>query len=291
MKKKILVTGSLGFIGRNLCESLKGRYEVFCADCVKKPANASENYFHLDLLDPKSVDRIAGKLKKKHFSAVIHTAFLLCGKDDRRSFEYFRKINLLTENTIRLLDAMDFETLVNLSSLAVYPVRDGVFGEESEINMSRNTECLYGISKFNSEMLFSFFLAGKAEVVNLRLCQVYGPGMQDDRLVGAFRKELAEKNTITVYGGGRRISNFLHVRDLCGAVGAVLAKPVSGTYNLGCSSNISYMELAKKIISARGNARSKIVKVPHGAAAKASIDTRKFGKTFGYRCTTQDFGF
>jgi len=291
LKKSILITGSLGFIGRKLCENLKDRYEVFCVDCVKKPANASENYFQFDLLDRKSVSCLAAKLKSKHFYAVVHTAFLLCGRDDRRSFDYFRKINLMTENTIYLLEAIEFDILINLSSLAVYPVRDGIFTEESEINMSRNTECLYGLSKFNSEMLFSFFLAGKAEVVNLRLCQVYGPGMQDDRLVGAFRKELAEKNTITVHGNGRRVSNFLHIRDLCGAIGSVLAKPVSGTYNLGCSSNISYLELAKKIVSAKGSTRSKIVKVPKGITAKGAIDTRKFEKTFRYKCISCDFGF
>ncbi|OGV38773.1 MAG: hypothetical protein A2X48_18275 [Lentisphaerae bacterium GWF2_49_21] len=291
MKKKILITGCLGFIGRNLYASLKDRYEVFCVDCAAKPAGIQKNYFRVDLLDSKSVANFAGKVSGKHFAAVIHTAFLLCGKNDRRSFDYFRKNNLITENMIRLLDAIKFDTLINFSSLAVYPVRNGSFSEESESNMSANTECLYGISKFNSEMLFSFFLGGKSKVVNLRLCQVYGPGMQDDRLVGAFRKELSEKNTITVYGNGKRISNFLHVSDLCGAVRTVLEEPVTGTYNLGCSRNISYRELAEKIISAKGDKFSKIVKVPQGSSAKAAIGTFKFEKTFKYKCKTQDFGF
>lgn len=291
MKKKILITGCCGFIGRSLCSALKDEYEVHGVDCADKTGCGPEKYHRADFLDPKSVKSLAGKLSEVSFEAVIHTAFLLCRPEDRKSFEYFRKNGLITENMIGLLGKMDFKTLVNFSSLAVYPVKDGQFSEDSEINMSQNTECLYGISKFNSEMLFAFFLKEKAAVVNLRLCQVYGTGMQDDRLVGAFMKELAGKNTITVYGNGGRISNFLHIGDLCGAVKAVLAKPVGGTYNLGCTRNISYLELARRIISVKGGSGSKLVKVPQGAKAKAPIVTRKFEKTFGYKCETQDFGF
>jgi len=291
MKKKILVTGCCGFIGRNLCSALKNEYEVHGVDCAVKPDSAPEKYCRADFLDPKSVKKLSEKLSGLSFEGVIHTAFLLCRADDRRSFEYFRKNGLITENMIRLLKDTDFKTLINFSSLAVYPVKNGRFREDSEINMSQNTECLYGISKFNSEMLFDFFLRKKAAVVNLRLCQVHGAGMQDDRLVGAFMKELDGKNTITVYGNGERISNFLHIGDLCGAVKAVLAKPVGGTYNLGCTRNISYLELAEKIISGKGNSLSKIIKVPQGSRARASIVTRRFEKTFGYKCKIQDFGF
>lgn len=291
MKKKILITGCCGFIGKNLCRTLKDKYEVYGVDCADKPESAPGKYYRTDFLDPKSVKKLAGKLANVSFEGVIHTAFLLCGANDRKSFEYFRRNGLITENMVRLLEGLDFKTLINFSSLAVYPVKDGRFREDSEINMSQNTECLYGISKFNSEMLFSFFLKEKAAVVNLRLCQVYGAGMQDDRLVGSFIKELDGKNTITVYGNGERISNFLHIGDLCNAVKAVLEKPIAGTYNLGSTRNISYLELAEIIISEKGNSSSKLIKVSQGAKAKASIVTRRFEKTFGYKCKTQDFGF
>ena len=291
MKKKILLTGSQGFIGRNLYSFLKEKYDVFCVDHYAFPDNGISRYFKVDLLSQESVDNFSRVVSDIKFYSVIHTAFLLCRPDDRQSLDYLHKNTQITENMVKLLKKINFGSLLNFSSIAVYTVKNAIFKEESEINMSKNTECLYGIAKFNSEMLFTFLLSDKAKIVNLRLCQVYGPGMQDDRLVGSFMKELADQNKITVYGNGKRVSNFLHVKDLCVAVSAVLANPSSGTYNLGCFKNMSYLDLAQKIIDEKGFPGSRIVKISKGSTAKAKIATKKFVKTFGYKCTTIDFGF
>ena len=155
--------------------------------------------------------------------------------------------------------------------------------------MSGNTECLYGLAKFSSEMIFSFILKDKAEVVNLRLGQVYGPGMQDDRIIGIFRKELSEKNTITLFGRGERCSNFIHIDDIVDGMIKVVSKPVPGTYNLGCSSNFTYRQIAGKIISGLGDKSSKVILCDKGSRAKAEIVTGKFNRTFGFKARKINF--
>lgn len=59
-KKKILITGGNGFIGRNLKEQLSNKYEVFA------PAHAE-----LDLLNG---GKVGDYLKKHHFDVVVHAA-------------------------------------------------------------------------------------------------------------------------------------------------------------------------------------------------------------------------
>jgi nucleoside-diphosphate-sugar epimerase len=155
--------------------------------------------------------------------------------------------------------------------------------------MSGNTECLYGLAKFSSEMIFSFILKDKASVVNLRLGQVYGPGMQDDRLIGLFRKELSRDNTITLFGRGKRCSNFIHIDDIVKGIMEVVSKPVSGTYNLGCYKNFTYGQIARKLISGLGDKRSKIMLCDKGSGAKAEIVTKKFSRTFGFKARKINF--
>ena len=59
--KKILLTGSGGFIGKNILESYLSKQYVICAPRSKE----------LDLLDTEAVDSY---FKDKNFDAVIHGA-------------------------------------------------------------------------------------------------------------------------------------------------------------------------------------------------------------------------
>ncbi len=60
MKKKILITGSSGFIGKNLKEGLKGKYEIYCP--IRE---------ELDLLN---LDGVKTYFKENKFDVVIHAA-------------------------------------------------------------------------------------------------------------------------------------------------------------------------------------------------------------------------
>lgn len=60
MKRRIFVTGSSGFIGRNLVESLRDRYTIYAPTSKQ-----------LNLLDTQAVSRY---IKKYAFDTVIHTA-------------------------------------------------------------------------------------------------------------------------------------------------------------------------------------------------------------------------
>ena len=61
--------------------------------------------------------------------------------------------------------------VINLSSIAVYPNKDGIFYETSEIRPSANNDGLYGLSKFIGENILDFKCA-KSNIVKLRLAQV-----------------------------------------------------------------------------------------------------------------------
>jgi UDP-glucose 4-epimerase len=289
MRQAILLTGADGFIGRRLYEALKDEYRVVRIVYPGQGDDPERDIFPFDLTRTGKTTELAERFPVREYKAVVHLAAVLCRPGEWKDIKYFDQNNAITKTMVELMGTLQCEAFVNFSSLAVYPNRSGVYDEESLVNMADNTECLYGLAKFNSEMLFRFFLKDITKVVNLRLTQVYGPGMQDDRLVGMFRKELAEKNTITVFGNGERVSNFVHVDDIAGGVRKVLHNPVAGTFNFGHAKNMSYMELAEQVVDGCGRSGSKIEPVSKGVRAKTAIDTTKFEKCYDFRGLTKNF--
>jgi len=287
-KRKILITGADGFVGAHLCEALKNEYDIIRLTTPGRESTAA-NTFSVDLTSGESTSSFAEKLIGEPLHSVVHLAFILCEPGDWDNFIYLHKNNQITENMIELLRSIKCDNLLNFSSLAVYPNKDGLYTEDSPVDPSPNTECLYGLAKFNSEVLFNRFLGDRLNVVNFRMCQVYGPDMQEDRLVGMFRKELREKNTITVFGNGDRISNFIHIEDVAQAVCRVLENPIPGIFNLGCHKNVSYLDLAEKIVQEHGDKDSRVLLRENGQKAKAAIDVSKFETTFSVRCDREKY--
>ena len=59
IKKKILITGSNGFIGKNLSQELKKDFEIF--GIGRKKIN-QKNYFRINLNNKKQINKIFFKL-------------------------------------------------------------------------------------------------------------------------------------------------------------------------------------------------------------------------------------
>jgi nucleoside-diphosphate-sugar epimerase len=282
MKDAILLTGARGFIGSNLNKALKGSYRVIQLISSRQASSEKDDRHALDLADSEQIDRFLETLEVKQYMAVIHLAALLCKPGEWDDIRYFDINNAITRNMIRLMRHIESECFLNFSTLGVYPNKTGIYDENSEVNMADNTECLYGLAKFNSEMLFAYYLKNQTKVINLRLTQVYGPGMQQDRLIGIMRKELESENSITLFGNGERISNFIHVDDVVGGVKAVIEKPVAGTFILGHHENYSYLEIAEHLIQKYGNPDSRRILKDKGFTCKCRYDTSRFRRVYNY---------
>ena len=142
-----------------------------------------------------------------------------------------------------------------------------------------NPDCIYGLSKFASEVLLDYFLRNEDIcIVHLRVAQVYGEGMRQDRIIPVMRKELEEKNTITVYGNGERQSCFIEIGKLLETVDYFIQNKLDGVFNVGDENN-SYVDLAEIMIEQFGDEDSTILMNPQGNKEKFNLDTSKLLKT------------
>ena len=265
---KILITGATGFIGGNLMNYLSSYHEVY--GTTRKAKNSSQ-YIKVDLLNMNEEVEFP-----KGFDVIINCASILATNENHKDFNLLMDNLTITQAVVKLINYIKPSLVINLSSIGVYPNIDGVYNEISHINPSVNFEGLYGLSKFASEEIFSFFFHNtQTRIINFRLGQTIGNGMRDDRIYSVMKEELDRKNIITVYGNGERTSAFLSIKYLNKTIEkSINNKRISGTFNL-TETNISYLDLAKNIVADFGDRDSKIDLLSKGTKAKIFIDSDK----------------
>ncbi len=271
----ILISGAKGFIGAYLKSHLSCEHKVFTISRSEKMGKLTSLDYQIDLSDVNAVrDNFTEEYFSHKIDVIVHCAAVFTGPDNKDISLFHRNISI-TESMIHIAEVTRADKFINISTIGVYPNVSGNYTEESAIHPSMNHECLYGLSKFCSEELFEFYLKDICQVVNLRLGQVYGQGMRDDRIFSIMREELQSENSITVFGKGERISNFVSIEYCIIKICEIIQKVnVRGTYNLG-ETNLSYYELASNIIKEFGNADSKIVFIEKGVRSKVFIDSTK----------------
>ena len=148
----ILVTGSSGFLGKNLVkELLRNGHSVTGIDLKKDNIN-HKRYKHniLNISQPNSLNKIIKLVSRKNL--VIHTVAKQPYKIENNLDEYL-KINFY--GTKNILDALKkkYKKFIYCSSFSVYENKKGSYLEDSPLNPN-NT---YGLSKKLSEDLVRFY--------------------------------------------------------------------------------------------------------------------------------------
>ena len=134
------------------------------------------------------------------------------------------------------------------------------------------------MAKFYGENILDFFNKNTdTKVVHLRISQVYGEGMREDRIMRIMQNELEETNKITVFGSGRRVSNFIDIDTLLERIVFFIKYNQVGVFNVG-DKHFSYKDIALDIIKNYGNDKSIIDIIDIGVSSKCLINGDKFKK-------------
>jgi UDP-glucose 4-epimerase len=271
----ILVTGAGGFIGRHLCKHLGANYNIIGITNKNQHIDGCHSHIVCALTNKEqTLTDIAEKISIK-IDIIAHLASKLVDVRASEQMDVFHENIKISETVAALAENLRPSKLINFSTMAVYPNIDGIYSENSKVWCADNSECLYGLSKFCAENIFSFILKKlDIKIIHLRLGQVYGDGMRNDRIMPIMQKELKETNKINVYGNGERVSNFISIQKILEIINVFLEKDAEGIFNIG-DEQISYLEMANTIIKKNGNDLSRIVLKEQGSQSKFYLDTTK----------------
>ena len=226
---KILLTGSNGFLGKYIYNTLSSEYSVLTL-------SRSYSDFNIDL----SVEIPSFSYS---FDCVIHSAGLahINFKSIDQSKLFFQ-VNVL--GTINLLKSLEAKSLpkyfVFISSVSVYGLSEGI---EIDENYPLNASDPYGLSKIEAEKIILNWCAEKNIICTiLRLPLIVGENPPGN--LGAMINAIKSRKYFNVSNGRARRSMVL-ASDVASFI--IRASTIGGIFNLTDGYNPTFLELSSQI--------------------------------------------
>jgi nucleoside-diphosphate-sugar epimerase len=221
MKKKIIITGGLGYIGTELCNLYSGvswNNQIividnrFISERVNQIRNWNMEFVHGDILDKKLINKYC-----KDADVVHHLAGVTDVPRTRSESteEKNRKIKLIAEEgTQNILDAISDKCKIIFPSTHV--VYEGIDKVKRDISEEDDLKPVLSYSSSKAENEKQFKKSGKNYVI-LRLGSVYGYSTDTARIdimPNLFSKIASQDGTIKLFAGGRQIKSLVPLIDV-----------------------------------------------------------------------------
>ena len=295
MRRKILVCGITGFIGRNIAEAFaeNDSFEVYGTYLKSEPLkNPKIKMVKADLTDKNDVNTAI-----KGMDIVIQAAATTSGAKDIINKPYYH----VTDNTV--MNALIFRAafehkishLIFFSCTVMYqssdaPVKETDFDASKEVYPSYFGGAWMKI--YNEKMCEFYSRIGPTKFTVIRHSNIYGPhdkyDLEKSHVFGAtVTKVMTAKDggKIIVWGEGKEERDLLYVSDIIDFVKLAIEKQKNKfeLFNAGYGSSISVSNLVKKIIEHSG----KKIDIEYDLSkptikTKLCLDTTKAKKVLGW---------
>lgn len=251
-RKKVLLTGATGFLGKNVVPVLSEEYEVIGV--------GSE----WDLRDQQAVDNLFFEFD---FDVIVHAAGsvggILANRENPGKFMYENLI--MGANLIEAGRQFGVDKFVLLGTVCAYPKFTPVPFEEKQIwnGYPEETNAPYGIAKKAlMKLLETYNEQYQMNCVNLIPVNMYGPhdhfNLTSSHVIPAlilkFYNAMKEgKRKVTIWGTGEASREFLYAPDCAEAISLAIQKDVEPEpINIGTGTEIKIKDLVVEIAQQMG---------------------------------------
>lgn len=250
-KKKILITGATGFIGRYLVKNLLlkkknliiiGRRNYIDLPEEMKGTDLIE-YIQHDLLYPAE-NRINLKCE---IDSVVNLATVMPDKiiphDD---FPIIARNIMQTIHLIELLKCYPPPRIfIQGSTIDVYPFLSSPLDE----SVPPEPESNYAASKLSCELICKTEIKKwiKTGLTILRFSQIYGAGDTHSKVIPQFIHNALTGEKIEIHGEGREFRTFIYIEDAIRAIELSMEKCPAGIFNIAGDSYHTIKEVADLI--------------------------------------------
>lgn len=296
MTKNILITGGAGFIGSNfvhyMLEQFKD-YQIVNLDLLTYAGNLDnlkdvENNEHYTFVrgDIGNYELVDYLVKTHKIDVIVN--FAAESHVDRSITDpgVFVKTNVLgTQNLLDIAKANNIEKYVQVST-------DEVYGSLGETGYFTETTPLapnspYSASKAGADMLVLAYAETFGMNVNITRCSNnYGPYHFPEKLIPLMVTNALQGKELPIYGDGKNVRDWLHVKDHCAAIDLVIHKGKSGeVYNVGGHNERTNNEIVHLIVDYLKVSKDLIKYVDDrlGHDRRYAIDPTKLEKELGWK--------
>jgi UDP-glucose 4-epimerase len=233
-KRKVMVTGAGGALGRRVIERLKERYDVVGVDFRwRKHVDPDVVHYEVDFEKRKFQD----VFREHRFAGVIHL-----GRIGSAQLNRARRYNsnvIGTERLLQYAQQYGVRKVVILSSHYVYGAdanNPALLDESTPMKAANLTNEL--VDSVELENLCNIYLYKHPElnITILRSCNIVGPGVQNN-----ISKILSSRVAPCLMGFSPMMQ-FIHVDDLAEAVVLAYEKDQRGVYNVAPDDWIAYQD-------------------------------------------------
>ena len=197
IKKKILITGANGFVGKNLTNLLKKKYTVYAVDYLSNQKHTSKEIINLNLVNKKLIFKF---FKNKTIDYIFHLASI---SDIDYSVKYPKKT---LQNNIN--------SLLNILELAVEKkIKRIIFS--STIYAYSKQGSFYRISKLTcEELLQEYNRLYNLQFVVIRYGSIYGFDKNNNNSILKMINQAVTNKNIIRLGNGNEKRYFIHIDDV-----------------------------------------------------------------------------
>ncbi|MFX1339221.1 MAG: NAD-dependent epimerase/dehydratase family protein [Promethearchaeota archaeon] len=252
---KILITGATGFIGSWLVRDLiKRGNNVIAHGSSKESIEILKQKLENENLISENIefweqDFLMKKWKFPDFSQIkniIHCAAATKVREGTiENYDKYFSLNVqATKNIAKKALENGIFHFIHLSTGQIFGIPDTFPITE---NTPKNPINLYGITKLIGEYVVKSLGILGLNYTIVRPFSIYGEGHYN--IISIIMDKIFRNDTLTIYGDGTQTRAFLHVNDICRAIGLILNNKTCfrEEYNLSGPKEYSINELVELI--------------------------------------------
>lgn len=237
-----IVTGSNGFIGRNLCDRLTRKgIHVIAIDKDKSENINADVFLNIDITN--SNDLKIPELLENEVTSIYHLAG---SANVPKSMENPR--NDFLSNLIGTFNLLEIARNLNLNSF-IFSSSVSVIGNTIDLPISETAgyspTTPYGASKMSSEAYcIAYNHCYNIPTKIIRMFNVYGPGKKGLVVYDLIKKIILNPKVLEILGDGKQVRDFLYIDDAINGLCLIAQSGQNGhIYNLASGIPITLMEL------------------------------------------------
>ena len=305
MKKNLIITGGLGFIGSNLIKFLlKKNYSIINIDKISYSSNPynlkdikkDKNYKFIKC-DINNKNKFYNILKKYKPKAIFNLAAETHVDRSIDSVNPFIESNIV--GVFNLLEALKSYLKQNKRIRLIHISTDEVYGDvirgKSKENDPYKPSSPYAASKASSDhLVYSYIKTFKLPAIITNCSNNYGPRQHPEKLIPKIIYNIINNISLPIYGKGKNSREWIFVDDHCEALFEILKKGKIGEfYNIGSNKNFNNIEITNKLINIAKNhikigknVKIKFVKDRPGHDKRYALNSNKIYKHTSWKSST-----